>query len=199
MLFLRNPFWTIFVIALLESIVMAKMGSRIGWGFTIALLLLAAIVGSQLVRQQGFAILGRLQVAMARGESPSREMLNSGLIMMAGMLLIVPGFVSDALALLLLIPFFRRSLVSKMAAPLDAASAAARANFEAVSGAGYGANQGKWAYYSRTTDGRVVRGSGTIIDGEFTDLDVSAGSDDRAAEPKRITDESAHKQVPPSQ
>ena len=81
---------------------LAKIGSTLGWGVTIALILLSTIVGSQLVRQQGFQTFQRLQLAMARGETRPRN-ARRVLIMVAGLLLITPGFISDGIGFVLLI------------------------------------------------------------------------------------------------
>ncbi len=95
----------------LEIYLMVEVGGVIGALPTLLLVLLGAIAGIWLLRVQGFVMLQRVQAAMARGEIPGIEMLEGVVVMIAGVLLLVPGFLSDVLAGLLLIPWARRWLV----------------------------------------------------------------------------------------
>lgn len=63
------------------------------------------------MRRQGFSTLRNVQVTMARGEAPALEMLEGMVLLVCGMLLVIPGFFTDTLAFLALIPKFRRFLV----------------------------------------------------------------------------------------
>jgi len=87
------------------------VGSRLGAGTTLLLLLLAAIAGGLLIRTEGFAAARRINAAVASGESPASEMLGSLARLFAGLLLIFPGFLTDVLALAMLIPAVRHALV----------------------------------------------------------------------------------------
>lgn len=118
MFLIKHPFLVIFTVALLESMLLAKIGSTIGWGLTIALILLSTVVGSYMVRQQGFQTFQRLQLALSRGENPGTDMLEGVLIMVGGLLLVTPGFISDSVGFLLLIPFTRKALVAMIARQL---------------------------------------------------------------------------------
>ncbi|WP_294947851.1 FxsA family protein, partial [Sulfurivirga sp.] len=77
---------------------------------TIALVLLTALVGAWLMRQQGLMTLQRLQVQLAQGMVPEQAMLEGALILLGGMLLLIPGFITDALGLALLLPGVRHRL-----------------------------------------------------------------------------------------
>lgn len=95
----------LFVVApLVELYVIVRVAGAIGALDTIALLVLVSLLGAWLVKRQGLAVLSRLRREVEAGRDPSRALVNGALVVLAGLLLIVPGFVSDALGLLLLLP-----------------------------------------------------------------------------------------------
>ena len=99
---------------LLEIFVFIEVGSVIGaWG-TIALILISAMVGLSLVRIQGFHTLLEVQRKISLGEPPAREMLGGIMLALSGVLLVLPGFVSDIIGLLLLLPPLRQALVERL-------------------------------------------------------------------------------------
>jgi len=98
----------------IEIYLLLRMIGILGFVLTLALLLAAAGAGSYLLRVQGWNAGLRLQQALARGEMPARELLDSGLIATGGLLLLLPGFVSDILALCCLWPATRRWIVARM-------------------------------------------------------------------------------------
>lgn len=105
-------FLVIFVGApLTELYLLIEVGSRIGALPTVALCLLTAALGGVLVRWQGIGVMMRLRETMARREVPAIEMLEGAAVLVAGVLLMLPGFVSDTLGLLLLIPPLRRAAI----------------------------------------------------------------------------------------
>ncbi|ART83064.1 FxsA protein [Oceanisphaera profunda] len=99
---------------LLEIFVFIEVGSAIGAMSTIVLILLSAIVGLSLVRIQGFQTLMEAQRKVSLGEPPAREMLGGIMLALSGILLVLPGFVSDMLGLLLLLPPVREALVARL-------------------------------------------------------------------------------------
>ena len=95
----------LFLVApLVELAVIVQVAGTVGVLNTIGLLVGVSIVGGWLARREGLVTLRRIQVALGQGEIPSREVADGALILMAGALMIAPGFISDCLALLLLIP-----------------------------------------------------------------------------------------------
>jgi UPF0716 protein FxsA len=95
----------LFVIApLVELAVIVQVAGSIGVLDTIGLLVLVSVVGAWLAKRQGGGVLRRIQASLDRGEMPSTHMVDGGLVLLAGALMIAPGFVSDALAILLLLP-----------------------------------------------------------------------------------------------
>ena len=101
------PFFLLFV-PILEIAVFILVGGEIGVVTTIALVLLTAIAGSILLRVQGFSTLNRIQMKMQAEEVPGEELINGVMILIAGVLLLTPGFVTDALGFLLFFPPFRK-------------------------------------------------------------------------------------------
>lgn len=110
-----NPaflFLLLFVgIPLVELYFMIQVGSEIGALSTILLVLFTAVVGGMLVRLQGFSTALRVRSTMERGEIPAIEMMGGALLLVAGILLLLPGFVTDAIGFICLIPGVRQSLV----------------------------------------------------------------------------------------
>ena len=95
---------------LLEIAVFIEVGGAIGVWPTIGLTVATALAGSLLLRHQGLTTLMRARAQMDRGELPARELFEGLCLVLAGALLLVPGFVTDALGLLLFLPPFRRLL-----------------------------------------------------------------------------------------
>ena len=110
------PFLLIFLIIfvfipLTELYVIIEVGESIGAFSTIWLVVLTAVIGGWLVKRQGMGILFRIRQQMERGEAPAIEMLEGALLALMGILLLLPGFITDTLGFLLLIPPLRKFLV----------------------------------------------------------------------------------------
>ncbi len=99
------------VILLVEIALFVQLGGRLGVGLTVTWLVLAALLGGILIRVQGWMTLLRGREALARGQLPALEMLEGLALVFAGILLIVPGFFTDLLAVLLVIRPLRRALL----------------------------------------------------------------------------------------
>jgi len=105
-------FFLIFVgMPIVEIALFIKVGGAIGVLPTLALVVLSAVVGTALVRWQGMQALGRLKTSLEAGGDPRGPIAHGALILVAGLLLIAPGFFTDALGLLLLIPAVRAQLI----------------------------------------------------------------------------------------
>jgi UPF0716 protein FxsA len=98
----------------LELYLLIKLFGALGFVLTLALLLGSAGLGMSLLRSQGLATWMRVQHALARGEVPAQEMLESGLVALGGLLLVVPGLISDILALFCLVPGSRRRIAQRL-------------------------------------------------------------------------------------
>ncbi len=97
----------ILIIPFLEIYLLLAVGGLIGALPAILLVMLTAGLGAALVRQQGFSTWQRLQASLAQGVMPAAELLEGLLLLMGGLLLLTPGFVTDALGLVCLIPASR--------------------------------------------------------------------------------------------
>lgn len=109
------PFvWLLVLLPLIELFVLIQVGARIGALATIVLSLFTAALGVWLVQRQGFGILMRVQAALAEGELPAFALIDGALVLIAGLCLLVPGFLTDGLGLLLLVPPFRHRLIGQV-------------------------------------------------------------------------------------
>ncbi|TDN96173.1 MULTISPECIES: FxsA family protein [Halomonas] len=105
------PFLVLFtVFALLDFVILFSIGSQIGLLSTLLLVLATGFIGLQLIRREGVATFARAQERMAKGEIPSGELLTGAALIFGGALLMAPGFLSDALGFMCLIPNTRRLL-----------------------------------------------------------------------------------------
>lgn len=100
-------------IPMIEIYVMIQVGSEIGAFPTIALAIFTAIVGIWLVRHQGFGLLMRVREMTDRGEVPALEVLDGALLLVAGLFLLLPGFLTDTIGFVLLIPPLRQWIVGR--------------------------------------------------------------------------------------
>src|SRR3954454_7640938 len=115
------------VIPIVEIYVIIQVGQAIGALWTIALLVADSILGSVLMRAQGRAAWRRFNEAVGTGRVPAREVLDGVLVIFGGALLLTPGFISDILGALLLLPptraIARRILVRRFAGRMVASVA----------------------------------------------------------------------------
>jgi UPF0716 protein FxsA len=102
LLFLAVPFAELFVII--------KVGEAVGVLWTIVLLVGMSVLGAALVKREGLAVLRRAQERIQYGEVPGEQLLDGVLILFAGALLLTPGFLTDAMGVLLLLPPVRFGL-----------------------------------------------------------------------------------------
>ena len=99
------------VVPLVELYFMLEVGEVFGAFNTVFLVVLTAVIGGVMVRQQGFSTMMRMRETAARGETPAIEMLESGVLLLCGLMLLLPGFITDALGFLLLVPPLRKAFV----------------------------------------------------------------------------------------
>lgn len=103
--------WKLFLaftlIPVSEIYILITIGGQIGILPSIGLVILTGIVGASLARSQGLQTLGRIRDSFQQGVVPGEELLNALLIAIAGIVLLTPGFLTDAAGLFLLIPATR--------------------------------------------------------------------------------------------
>ncbi len=106
------PLFIIFlVIPLIEIALFVSVGEQIGMFWTLLLCVLTAMIGATLIRQQGLATLFSARQSMEHGEMPLREIFDGLCLAVAGATLITPGFFTDTIGFLLLVPAFRSGLL----------------------------------------------------------------------------------------
>ncbi|MBY0053702.1 FxsA family protein [Brevibacillus agri] len=86
------------------------VGSLIGGWSTVLLVILTGLLGAWLAKQQGVQVFRTLQFQLARGQMPTETIIDGALILIGGILLLLPGFVSDVIGLIFLIPYTRMIL-----------------------------------------------------------------------------------------
>ena len=100
------------VMTLLEIYVLVTVGQAIGGLSTVLLVILTALIGSTLLKQQGWSTMPKSQQSIAEGKTPAIEMLEGVVILVSGVLLLTPGFITDGLGLLGLMPWSRRYFIN---------------------------------------------------------------------------------------
>lgn len=108
------PLLLIFLFAYIEISLFIKVAAVLGVATTLLLVVFTSCVGVSLVRNQGMKTFIQMQQKLAAGESPAAEMVKSVSLVLAGFLLLIPGFFTDFLGLLLLLPPVQRSLTLKL-------------------------------------------------------------------------------------
>jgi UPF0716 protein FxsA len=108
----RNWLWTVMavlllVVPLLEVLVIIAVGQAIGGWPTFFLLLAESALGAWLVRHQGARVWQSLQTALTTGRMPSRQLADAALVLVGGVLLLTPGFLTDLVGFFLVLPFTR--------------------------------------------------------------------------------------------
>lgn len=137
-------------VPIVEIALFIQVGGVIGLWPTLAIVVLTAVAGSTLMRAQGAMTLNRLQAALAEGRNPSDPIAQGAMILVAGVLLLTPGFFTDAVGLALLLPPVRLLLIRWIATRIS------------VSGV---------AYSTQTTARRSRGRGGQTIDGDYAVLD----------------------------
>jgi UPF0716 protein FxsA len=136
---------------ILDIASLIAVGDRIGVWPTVAAVLVSGLVGTILVRTQGFTIAQQARVTLQAGRFPAREVFDGACVLIGGALLIFPGFVSDAIGLMLLVAPVRRVLRSLIGGVVRRSR-----SFEVFASGGSEPRQ---------------PGDGPIIDGEYRPID----------------------------
>ncbi len=155
------------LVPIIEIAVFIQVGEQIGLSWTLLVVIATAILGVNLLKQQGFKAWQEIQLSLAQGQIPAVEMAAAAQLLFAGGLLLTPGFVTDVVGFLLMVPQVRLHLARMLIA---------QGMFKAKQSQGF--------YHSQTThqftntnssandDPTKVRG-GRVIEGEYQDEDKS--------------------------
>ena len=98
-------------IPVIEIYLLIEVGSLIGALSTVVLVVFTAVLGAVLLRLQGFSTMQRVRGMLAQGEIPALEMMEGVVLLISGVMLLTPGFFTDAVGFLGLVPFLRRALI----------------------------------------------------------------------------------------
>lgn len=147
------------LIPIAEMWLLIEVGSQIGALATIGLVMLTAVIGLALLRQQGFSTLMRAQQRMESGQIPAKEMGEGIFLAVGGALLLTPGFMTDAIGFACLIPGVRQVIMGALLK---------RMQFVSVSSFQRGSQQGPFSQSkSQSQDFNAVSGDHETVEGEY--------------------------------
>ncbi len=141
-------------VPLIEITLFIQVGGAIGLGWTLAVVVLTAILGTWLVRSQGAIAMGQLRSSFSDLRDPTEPLVHGAMILFSGALLLTPGFFTDAVGFAFLIPRFR--------------AAAYRAIRDRVNIQSFGTPGGGMGPRPGPQGGRDPRGG--VIDGDFHEI-----------------------------
>jgi UPF0716 protein FxsA len=153
-------FFVFIVVPIAELYVLIQIGQAIGVLPTIAVLILDSVLGAALMRSQGRAAWTRFNAALAEGRVPGREVMDGALVIFGGALLLTPGFLSDILGLILLLPP-TRAVVRKILL--------ARFGSRILATAAGGAQSRVFGFATRPPRGAASRDD--VVDSNATEID----------------------------
>ncbi|MEM1162551.1 MAG: FxsA family protein [Pseudomonadota bacterium] len=148
-------FLLLLAVPVIEIALFIEVGGLIGTWPTVAVVILTALVGSILLRRQGVAALQGFQARLAAGETPGHLLADGAMILVAGALLLTPGFFTDAVGFLLLMPPVRAALWRWASSRITIASQGGTSGFH---------------FQARTRGGRGGFSDGTTVDGEYSEV-----------------------------
>ncbi len=151
-------FLAFLVVPLVEIYLLIKIGGVVGAGTTIFLVVFTAMLGAFLVRAQGFSTLGRVQMQLAHARVPAVELIEGLFLLVAGVLLLTPGFFTDGIGFIFLTPPLRRLIIRNM---ID------RRLFGSFAG---GRGFQNTAHYDPANGGKDSRGN-RVIDADYKNMD----------------------------
>lgn len=95
------------VVPLIEFLILLQVSEVVGWGWSVLALVLVSLFGAVMVKREGLRAWMRFRDALHAGRMPAEEVVNGALLLIAGAFLLTPGFLTDAVGLLLLLPVTR--------------------------------------------------------------------------------------------
>jgi len=166
-------FLAFILVPIAEIAVFIEVGGVIGLWATIGIVILTAIVGTSLLRSQGLAAFGRAQTAMSEGRLPVEEVIHGFCLVIAGALLLTPGFLTDIAGFLLFVP------------PVRLVLARAAMKWFAKNGTVHMHTGGPaGSSYPEYPDRRTQSGDLSLVEGEAEEVDPThphASNDDTSA------------------
>ena len=142
------------IVPLVELYLIIEVGSVIGALWTVFLVVMTAVIGVTLLRIQGFNTLNRARHNMEAGTLPAMEMMEGMMLAVGGALLITPGFITDTLGFLCLIPVTRRAMIAYL---MRRSTIRAQTYYTRGSGHSNGAQREHGHHQGRTIEGDFQR------------------------------------------
>ena len=166
-------FLILLIVPIIEIALFIEVGGRIGTWPTIAVVVLTAVIGTVMLRRQGLATLRSVQSRLAAGEDPGRLLADGAMILVAGALLVTPGFFTDSVGFALLVPAVRGWLWNRLAPRLMVVQVGERGAAARGSGAGAGPGAGRGARPGAGPNAGPHRKPprGQTIDGEWEEVE----------------------------
>jgi UPF0716 protein FxsA len=171
---LRFAFLLFIIVPLLEMLLLFEVAEQLGGFTTLGLVVLTAIIGVQILKQQGLSTLLRANQRLESGQLPAQEIIEGMLLAGAGALLLTPGFVTDTLGFIFLAGPLRRPLARRII----------KSGVVHSMGAGHGFHASWSSTNGAAGSRRSGSGSGNVYEGEYADdsreqLDDQDGSAER--------------------
>jgi len=107
-------FLAFLAVPLIEIALFIQVGGAIGLWPTLGIVILTAILGTWLVRSQGIMAMGNLRNSFSRLDDPTEPLAHGAMILLAGALLLTPGFFTDAIGFALLVPSLRKAVINSL-------------------------------------------------------------------------------------
>lgn len=146
-------FLAFLAVPLIEIALFIQVGGAIGLGWTLAIVIVTAVVGTSLMRTQGAMALGQIKSSLSEIRDPTEPLVNGAMILFAGALLLTPGFFTDTIGFALLVPGIRKAAFEFLRSRVTVGGSVN------VSGS-----------FSQTRKQPHRPMSGDVIDGEFHEL-----------------------------
>jgi UPF0716 protein FxsA len=162
----RLLFLLFVIIPIIEISVLMHVGAWLGTWPTIGIVIFTAWLGARNVREQGIATMTSVQTKMAQGEMPSDEIVTGLILLVAGVLLVTPGFVTDIFGLSLLVPSVRAALVESVKKHVIVNQMSASASFSQQS-TGFSGNVYEHEQQPREPSPQSSLHHGETIEGEY--------------------------------
>ena len=157
------------LVPIIEIMMFIEVGGYLGLGMTLFIVFITAILGVNLLKQQGIKAWQNIQLSMAEGKVPALEMAAAAQLLFAGGLLLTPGFVTDAIGFILMVPAVRMLLAKKIIAAgmMKSGSFNQQAGFQSYSSTGFSQSAGSPPFSnvnSQNVSGRTFEGE--VVEGE---------------------------------
>ncbi len=156
---MRFLFLLFIVVPVIEITLLINVGQAIGAWYTVGLVLLSAFIGVNMLRYQGLSTLARAQQRMNEGQIPGNEMVEGLVLAVGGALLLTPGFVTDVVGFLCLIPFTRKSFAKLVMSRFTVVAMAQQQKGEN--------SENPFVHHASPLNPQSKKQDGDVIDGDF--------------------------------